>query len=990
MFRKIMKNKSIFSYLLVVMCILVLIETTILVGSLSTGGMFAKLNQNAKDIVDQRVINRSSYLQNEMLNNWSNLSQLTDHINTTAKQLVSEGKVDYEHLDDSSETATPLILAVVDQLISTMRSQHVTGAYIIFNNHDLDKGLEDKPGIYLRDLDPLSKASAENGDLLIERAPTEVVKSLNIATDSSWRPRFEFKKANIKYYDFFYTPYQQAISNSQEFSSTDMGYWGGSFRLRDSENEAFTYSLPLINDQGAVYGVVGIDITLDYLNKLLPSTELLDEGNGSYLLAINQDDSLILSNILTNGNIYTTKSPTTELMQSENDYYINQGSNTLYSSLKYLNIYNSNTPYSNQRCALVGIVDTSDLFAFTNKITSILMFAIFLTLTVGIGGSFIFSYIISKPIKKLSDEVVKANIKNKISFRRTNIAEIDHLANMMEQLNQNVRDTALKFTNLLQMASIKLAGFEYNINTEELFISENFFEVLLKYDVNTSELTMTKFKETFEGYKQYIVSHDYSKKEYLFKIPDDDNYVFVNLRLLVNDNAYTGVIENVTNTIVEKNVIEYERDHDALTGLLNRRAFIRIMNSLFENEINKIKIAALLMLDLDNLKYINDNYGHEIGDNYISKAAETFVNSTPENTIISRISGDEFFVFFYGYDDENVIKQLINKLKEAISKAFIPLADNSNFHVNASGGIAWYPRDSESFEKLQHYADYAMYKIKRTSKGNLTEFNLNDYIADSFLSESKEELNTIIEDRAIQFYFQPIISSKDGTIYAYESLMRSFMPSLKNPLDILKIAKEEGRLAEIEELTWSSSLETFANHLRNERINKDCKIFINSISNQILSNKKIDELEKEYSKYLKNVVLEVTEVEYIDENYHQQKAELMKKWQAELALDDYGSGYNSDRILLLISPKFIKIDMDIIRNIDSDPDKCKIVENIVNYAHERDMKLIAEGIETIDELKQVIKLKVDYLQGFLLAKPQYLPPRIQEDVIKLIQLLNEK
>ena len=86
----------------------------------------------------------------------------------------------------------------------------------------------------------------------------------------------------------------------------------------------------------------------------------------------------------------------------------------------------------------------------------------------------------------------------------------------------------------------------------------------------------------------------------------------------------------------------------------------------------------------------------------------------------------------------------------------------------------------------------------------------------------------------------------------------------------------------------------------------------------------------------------------------------MKKWQAELALDDYGSGYNSDRILLLISPKFIKIDMDIIRNIDS------------------------------DELKQVIKLKVDYLQGFLLAKPQYLPPRIQEDVIKLIQLLNEK
>ena len=150
------------------------------------------------------------------------------------------------------------------------------------------------------------------------------------------------------------------------------------------------------------------------------------------------------------------------------------------------------------------------------------------------------------------------------------------------------------------------------------------------------------------------------------------------------------------------------------------------------------------------------------------------------------------------------------------------------------------------------------------------------------------------------------------------------------------------------------------------------------------------ELEEKYAEYLGNVVLEVTEGECVDENHQNQKAKLMKKWHAELALDDYGSGYNSEKMLLSISPKFIKIDMDIIRNIDSNPDKCKIVENIVGYAHEREMKVIAEGIETIEELKQVVRLRVDYLQGYLFSKPQYLPPKIRDNIVKLIQVVNEE
>lgn len=215
------------------------------------------------------------------------------------------------------------------------------------------------------------------------------------------------------------------------------------------------------------------------------------------------------------------------------------------------------------------------------------------------------------------------------------------------------------------------------------------------------------------------------------------------------------------------------------------------------------------------------------------------------------------------------------------------------------------------------------------------------------------------------------------------------MPSLKSPQEILKLAKEENCLGAIEELTWGLALEKFANHRNNGLIEANTKIFINSISNQILEETKIRDLEEQYPAYLQNIVLEVTEGECVDENFQRKKAAVMKRWNAQIALDDYGSGYNGERMLLLIAPEFIKIDMEIIRNINSNPDKCKIVENTVDYAHERGMKVIAEGIETIGELKQVIKLGVDYMQGYLFSKPQYLPPKIQDEMVQFIQFLNE-
>lgn len=199
-----------------------------------------------------------------------------------------------------------------------------------------------------------------------------------------------------------------------------------------------------------------------------------------------------------------------------------------------------------------------------------------------------------------------------------------------------------------------------------------------------------------------------------------------------NTSRYIGLVEDITDTAIEKENIEYERDHDLLTGLLNRRAFNRSMTEKFEHGRLVLKTAALIMIDLDELKYVNDTYGHDYGDKYIKTAAECFEKYTPESTIICRRSGDEFNLFFYGYQDKEEIRACIRNLQAEIRNVSIHLPDHTELPIRMSAGIAWYPDDSAIYQKLKTYADFAMYQIKHTSKNQFGEFDKDAYLKDRY------------------------------------------------------------------------------------------------------------------------------------------------------------------------------------------------------------------------------------------------------------------
>ena len=180
------------------------------------------------------------------------------------------------------------------------------------------------------------------------------------------------------------------------------------------------------------------------------------------------------------------------------------------------------------------------------------------------------------------------------------------------------------------------------------------------------------------------------------------------------------------------------------------------------------------------------------------------------------------------------------------------------------------------------------------------------------------------------------------------------------------------------------SAKSYATFLSTHQIRGDELLFVNSIASQYMNHDESVAYVEQYSFLQNRIVIEITEEESLDLTALQQKREMLG-FSGVFALDDYGNGYSNEKTLLELAPAYIKLDLSIIRDIDSDPDKQQIVENIVSYAHQRGMKIIAEGLETPAELLKVLELDVDLLQGYFLAKPSAVPKPVSAESVAVIE-----
>ena len=665
------------------------------------------------------------------------------------------------------------------------------------------------------------------------------------------------------------------------------------------------------------------------------------------------------------------------------------GKSDLYGSVQPFSLYNTNTPFVGQQWVLIGLCEGKTLLQFSHQIRQIIYLCTVAALLLGILGAVLASRMVAKPITALVQDLKRSDPNKPIKLKKLDIEEIDQLTISIENLSNAAAESASKFGQIISTTNIPVGVFEYSAKAPPVFCSTNIFPILgwPSEEQVEGRLPREVFERRMRELQECLVED--GEEGLLYRLPSSpEGERWVRLTFLREEGQILGAITDVSKDMAEKRKIEYERDYDILTNLYNRRAFAANMERLFETP-EVLGTAALLMWDLDNLKFVNDNYGHDSGDRYIEAFARCLSSFLSEQSLVARRSGDEFYVFLYGYQSKEKIRQIIRKVWTQIGHTTFPLA-GKDFKIRVSGGLAWYPDDASTYEELIRYADFAMYSVKHSEKGSIQEFERTSYQADSFLVRGQEELNRLIDHRLVRFAYQPVLEVATGSVYGYELLMRSQVEALRSPVDVLRIARAQSKLYQIERLTWFEAMASFTQQVKAGRVGPGERAFINSIASQSLTGSDITALEDLYGPYLARVVLEITEQEPWDNERTRFKIRTAKRWGGQLAIDDFGLGYNSESLLIFLSPDIVKVDITIVHDIDRDGDRLSLLENLLSYAHSRGIKVLAEGVETRAEMETLVSHGVDYLQGYYIARPQLEVAPVEPDILRAVQAAREK
>ncbi|MGN0676236.1 MAG: EAL domain-containing protein [Ruminococcus sp.] len=1011
------KSKPFYAKIFLPMVFLTLIQFFTFFTVLMFGGEFSYIKKYAYNMLVEKTANRKSYVENVLNQKTSLVNETAFEINDITRKVLEENNLNVGDISKNKNLSKKILSDSAETLVYLLRRDMVNDAFIILDTGELycDENSVKKAGMYIRDIDTSDNSINSNSDLLMEMGNSEIAHNLGIALDYEWSLHLNLTENNDNNFDFYF----DTIKNAGTSENYLYGLWTGFSKISGSAQPSMKYTVPLVSDDGTVYGILGIGLMEKILLKNMPSNDFFSEG-ACYILGLDDDNDGEYSVVMHSGAVFGKLVDENTVISKQNKirgdiYDFNPESRIeMVGNIQEMNIYNSGSPYKNQKWALISVAEKSKVLNIYTTLIKLFAVSSIISMVFSTLCAVIINRSITNPVARmiqtLNERTLKSGFNEKTSqivcFSSSGIDEVDKLGEAIEKLQVAVIEQASRVSRIISMVDMGIGVFMYDYIAKDVFVGESLIKLFRLPDIEQEDKIIS-----FDDFRNFIKIIDSEDKvcsheifsepnhnnssgesisiEVFYKNPENKTARWFKFSLMRDKSNVLGLVQDITKIVIEKKKIEYERDYDITTGLLNRRAYYNKIDEMFANP-RALKVSAFIMWDLDNLKYVNDTYGHDFGDDYIKTASNIFKTFRDYGGVVARMSGDEFNVFLSGFDSKDEIRKIISEVRKRLDESYCILADGTHYKIRASGGISWYPDDSPSYELLIKYADFAMYTIKHSTKGNIAEFNISLYSKDSILITGIEEMNRIIDEQSIKYSFQSIVSAKTGEIYGYEALMRPQSAVLKSPLEFIRIARTGAKLYEIERLTWVLSLKNYREQIKKGNISPDKKIFINSLSNCLMKKEDISVLESENGQYLKNIVLEVLESDKTNDEYIKEKQKIVARWEAKIALDDFGSGYNSEYALITINPNLIKIDRSIISGCDRDISRTSIISNLVQIAKTKNIMVLAEGVETYNEMRTVIECGVDLLQGYYLTRPLFEPLPIDEKIVEEIKEINKK
>lgn len=415
--------------------------------------------------------------------------------------------------------------------------------------------------------------------------------------------------------------------------------------------------------------------------------------------------------------------------------------------------------------------------------------------------------------------------------------------------------------------------------------------------------------------------------------------------------------------------------HDMLTNLPNRLLFYDRMRQALAHARRYSGLVAVLFLDLDGFKAINDRHGHAVGDRLLQAVATRLKGNMRQSDTIARLGGDEFTILLTGIKSMKDVSRTAQKVLSVVSRPFA--IDGHQLGVTCSIGVSVFPHDGSDTESLIKRADFAMYRAKNQGKANYQHFDITVVSQAPKQASFENDLRKAIVNHELRIHFQPQVSLATGQITGVEALVRWQHPEfgLLPPSEFIPLAEESGLIVPLGE--WVLRSACIQNKVWQVAGYEPLPVAINLSARQFREiglPETVARVLHETGLSPNFLMLEITETNAMqDVEYTISTLEVLKDMGLGIALDDFGTGHSSLSYLKRFPIDLLKIDKSFVQDVPDDPDDACIITAIVGLSQNLGMNVIAEGVETEKQLAFLRAIRCEQMQGFFFSRP--LPTR---------------